>query len=130
MVIGYGLFNKIGLTEYRDSKIEAYTNAITSQQKTIGQIRLKRADLFFDDVTIDVISLLEILDTGFAIKDCNYITYRNITEMLAQSYTDEIFGKVVKAIRYKYSTIEKLKRLLYKMKIQNNVELSFDIKQN
>lgn len=39
--------------------------------------------------------------------------------MLAQSYIDEIFGKVVKAIRYKYTTIEKLSALLDRMKISN-----------
>ena len=82
--------------------------------------------MFFDDVTIDIIALLEILDAGFAIKDCDYNTYRNITELLAQSYTDEIFGKVLTAIRYKYSTVAKLKNLLNEMKIQNNVEVLFD----
>ena len=119
MVIGCEVFNSIGLSAYQDDKVEAYTNAITSQQKTIGQFRLKKAELLFDDATIDVVALLEILDAGFAIKDCDYNTYRYITGLLAQSYSDEIFGKVVSAIRYKYSTIEKLNALLDRMKISN-----------
>lgn len=69
MLIGYEMFNSIGLSAYQDDKVEAYTNAITSRQKTIGQLRLKGVDLLFDDVTIDVVALLEILDTGFTIKD-------------------------------------------------------------
>ena len=113
------MFNSIGLSAYQDDKVEAYTNAITSQQKTIGQFRLKKAELLFDDATIDVVALLEILDTGFAIKDCNYNTCRSITELLAQSYSDEVFKKVIAAIRYKYSTIEKLSALLDRMKISN-----------
>ena len=120
MVIVYEMFNSIGFSAYQDDKVKAYTNAITSHQKTIGQLRLKRADLLFDDVTIDVISLLEILDAEFAIKDCDYNTYRNITELLAQSYNDEIFVKVIAAIRYKYSTIERLSALLDRMKISND----------
>ena len=119
MVIGYEMFNSIGLSAYQDDKVEAYTNAITSQQKTIGQFRLKKAELLFDDATIDVVAILEILDAGFAIKDYDYNTYRNITGLLAQSYSDEIFGKVISAIRYKYSTIEKLSALLDRMKINN-----------
>ena len=119
-VIGYELFNRIGLSSYQDDKVEAYTNIITSQQKTIGRLRLKRADLFFDDATIDVISLLEILDAGFTINDCDYNTYRNVTELLGQSYSDEIFGKIVPVIKYKYSTIEKLSALLDRIKISNN----------
>lgn len=33
MVVGYKLFNDLGLTAYTDKKIEIYTNAITTKQK-------------------------------------------------------------------------------------------------
>ena len=32
MLIGYEMFNSIGLSAYQDDKVEAYTNAITSRQ--------------------------------------------------------------------------------------------------
>ncbi len=62
MIVGYSLFNRIGLTIYKDDKIEIYTNAIVSKQKTIGDFLLRRVDLEFTDEMIDLISLLEILD--------------------------------------------------------------------
>lgn len=59
MIVGYGLFNSIGLTVCKDSKIEIYTNAITSKQKTIGDFLLKRVDLEFTDEIVDLISLFD-----------------------------------------------------------------------
>lgn len=33
MIVGYALFNSVGLTVYKDDKIEIYTNVIASKQK-------------------------------------------------------------------------------------------------
>lgn len=112
MIIGYTLFNNIGLSSYEDDKVEIYTNAIGTQHKTIGNFVLKYVDLYFDDSIIDLVSLLEILDAGYSIKDCYFEVYTKIVEMFAQSYSDEVFKRIVNAIRYKYSTIERLSDLL------------------
>lgn len=119
MVVGYMLFNNIGLTTYQDGKVEIYTNAITNKQKTIGDFLLKRVDLEFTDEIIDLISLLEILDVGFSMKGADYLSYKRIVELLALTYSDDNFGKVIKTIRYKYSTILKLSELLTRLDIAN-----------
>lgn len=120
MIVGYSLFNYIGLTGYQDDKVEIYTNAITSKQKTIGYFLLKKVDLMFTDGIVDLISLLEILDVGFGMKGGDFITYKNTVELLVQSYNDENFKKANKAIHYKYSTIQKLIDLLGRLKIENS----------
>ncbi len=117
--VGYGLFNSIGLTIYKDDKIEIYTNAIVSKQKTIGDFLLKRVDLEFTDEIIDLISLLEILDIGFGMKGADYLSYKRTVELLALTYNDDNFRKVMAAIRYKYSTIVKLNELLNRLDIEN-----------
>ena len=120
MLVGYALFNSIGLTDYQDDKIELYTNAITANQHTIGRISLKRVNLKFSNAMIDLISLLEIIDTGYDIVGCNYVAYIEIESLLCKSYTDTLFKKVVKAIKYKYSTILRLGQLLEQYRIVNS----------
>lgn len=120
MVVGYTLFNNIGLTAYTDDKIEIYTNGIISKQKTIGKFSLKRVDLEFTDEIINLISLLEILDFGFKIQGADYLVYRNTIELLAITYNDENFRDVTKAIRFKFSTIVKLNELLGRLNIKSS----------
>ena len=119
MVVGYALFNKIGLPLYQDERIVIYTNVIATKQKSIGNLLLKRVDLIFTDEIIDLVSLLEILDIGFGIRGGDYLTYRNVVELLAKTYTDDNFKQVIGAIRYKYSTIIKLHELLTRLNIKN-----------
>ena len=119
MIVGYALFSKIGLTLYQDERIVIYTNVITSKQKNICNLLLKKVDLIFTDEIIDLVSLLEILDIGFGMRGGDYLIYRNVVELLAKTYTDDNFKQVIGAIRYKYSTIVKLNELLTRLNIKN-----------
>jgi len=120
MFVGYGLFNSIGLTIYKDDKIEIYTNTIVSKQKTIGDFLLKRVDLEFTGEIVDLISLLEILDFGFSMHGADVLSYKRTTELLAQTYSDDNFKKMIKAVRYMYSTVLKLSELLARLNIENS----------
>ena len=119
MIVGYTLFNKIGLTLYQDERIVIYTNVIMTKQKSIGNLLLKKVDLIFTDEIVDLVSLLEILVIGFGMRGGDYLTYRNVVELLAKTYTDDNFKQVIGAIRYKYSTIVKLNELLNRLNINN-----------
>ena len=120
IIVGYGLFNSIGLTVYKDDKIEIYTNVIANKQKTIGNFLLKRVDLEFTDEIVDLVSLLEILNIGFSMQGADVLSYKRTTELLAQTYCDDNFKKVIKAIRYMYSTVLKLSELLARLNIENS----------
>lgn len=120
MFVGYSLFNAIGLTEYQDDKIEIYSNAISANVHTVGRISVKRIDLKFNEKMVDLIALLEILDAGADIEGFDYTTYLNVTTMLSRCYTDRLFEKIIKAIKYQYSTIMRLSNLLRKNHIENN----------
>ena len=120
MIVVYGLFNSIGLTVYKGDKVEIYTNAITSKQKTIGSFLLKRVDLEFTDEIIELVSLLEILNVGFSMQGADFLSYKRTTELLVQTYSDDNFRKVIKAIRYMYSTVLKLSELLERLNIKNS----------
>ena len=120
MFVGYQLFNDVGISDYVDCKIEIYTNNITSRQKSVGQYLLKRVDLEFDDDIVDLVALLEIIYAGYSIKGCDFMAYKETVDMLLQSYSDSSLEKIIKAIRYKYSTIKQLSELLDANSTDNN----------
>lgn len=120
MFVGYQLFNDVGISNYIDCKIAIYTNNIKSKQKSVGQYFLKKVDLEFDDDIVDLIALLEIIDTGYSMKGCDFMAYKNTVDMLLKSYSDSSFEKIVKAIHYKYSTIKQISELLGANSIDNN----------
>lgn len=120
MFIGYQLFNDMGISNYVDCKIEIYTNNIKSKQKSVGKYFLKKVDLEFDDDTVDLVALLEIIDTGYSMKGCDFMAYKKTADMLLKSYSDSSFEKIVKAIHYRYSTIKQLIELFEANSIDNN----------
>lgn len=120
MFVGYQLFNDVGISDYVDGKIEIYTNNIKAKQKSVGRYLLKRADLEFDDDIVDLVALLEIIDVGYSMKGCDFMAYKKTVDILLQSYSDSSFEKIVKAIRYKYSTIKQICELLEANSIGNN----------
>lgn len=86
------------LSNYVDCKIEIYTNKIRSKQKSVGQYFLKRVDLEFDDDIVDLVALLEIIDTGYSMKGCDFMAYKKTVDILLKSYSDSSFEKIVKVI--------------------------------
>ena len=69
---------------------------------------------------VDLIALLEILYAGYSMKGFDFMACKKTVDMLLQSYSDSSFQKIVKAIRYEYSTIKKLSELLDANSIDNN----------
>ena len=120
MFVGYQLFNDVGISDYVDCKIEIYTNNIKAKQKSVVRYLLKRVDLEFDDDIVDLVALLEIIDVGYSMKGCDFMAYKKTVDMLLKSYSDSSFEKIIKAIRYKYSTIKQLSELLEANSIDNN----------
>ena len=126
MFVGYQLFNAVGISDYVDCKIEIYTNNIKSKQKSVGQYFLKKVDLEFDDDTVDLVALLEIIDSGHSMKGCDFMAYKKTVDMLLKTYSDSSFEKIIKAIRYEYSTIKQLSELLEANSIDNNCIDTFE----
>lgn len=69
---------------------------------------------------MDLIALLEIIDVGYSMKGCDFMAYKKTVDILLQSYSDSGFKKIIKAIRYKYSTVKQLSELIDANSIDNN----------
>ena len=53
-------------------------------------------------------------------KGCDFMAYKKTVNMLLELYSDSSFEKIIKAIRYKYSTIKQLSEFLEANSIDNN----------
>lgn len=113
------MFSSLGIPTFQDSRIKIYTNAIKIHQKNIGQFFLKLVDLRFDDAIVDLIALLEILNMGYDIIECNHLYYKSITGLFTQSYSDGDFRKINEVKRYKFATIKMLSDIWERKKIKN-----------
>lgn len=65
---------------------------ISHSHKDIEKVK----DIVFEDNIIDLISLLEIIDAGYSIKECDFISYKKALDVLSHSYSDKYFQRVVK----------------------------------
>lgn len=112
LVIGYSFYNQIGVSNYKDDKVEIFASLIDSKTKKVGNHLLTKADIIFNDKTIPLIYLLELLANGSSIKECDDIKKACMIEYYLNSYDDFFFEEVTKAINFNYSTICTLNRIL------------------
>lgn len=68
MVIGYMLYNSMGISNYHPLTVEIYTNAMSSAQKNIENYHLTRVNLKLNDEVIEFVVLLELLKDFCNIK--------------------------------------------------------------
>ncbi len=61
MVVGYMLYNSMGISNYHPLITEIYTHAMSSAHKNIENYHLTRVCLDFTDDVIEMIALLELL---------------------------------------------------------------------
>lgn len=113
IVIGYSMYNSLGVSEHKDEFVEIYTNLLANHQKTIGKYRLYSFDIeIFTEQYKNLIFALELIEKGPYIKDCNESVRLSLIEYYLKDYSDLLFEFIIKAHEYNYSTICSLQRIL------------------
>jgi len=123
MVLGYKLFNKMGISTKETSNYEILSNRISTTTKHIREVKITRYDCFyFDDVTKSIITVLEILKYGFMeIEDyCPESQLVVICDSLCKKYEDETFKEVISKTHYTLKVLREYARLLNIYKVKNN----------
>ena len=123
MVLGYKLFNKIGVSTKEVPKYEIISNRISTTTKHVGDIKITRYECFyFDEVTKSIISVLEILKYGFIeIEECCKTSQLLlICESLCRKYDDEIFKELINKVHYTFKILREYARLLKIYNVPNN----------
>ena len=103
MVVGYMLYNSMGISNYHPLITEIYTNAMTSAHKNIENYHLTRVNLTFTEDVIEMVALLELLKSLYNIIDCNIIKVDCAIKLLLPIYSDSLFQKVISEIKYPFS---------------------------
>ena len=105
MVIGYRLYNQLGLTSQISKNVELLSNALSEKRKTVSNIKVSRLDLNFDATTCRALATLEILQNYRHIEDINRQQLAEYMQKYALDYSEESVVKVLTARKYQKSTI-------------------------
>lgn len=120
MFFGKSMYNYYDIGDQDVDYIEAYTNKIISNNKSIGKYHLIKFDTYFYDELVRLVTALELIEKVSLIRGINYIRYNEEKESGVKSYTDEIFKEIITKHQYKYSTIATLDEMLQRFSIKNN----------
>lgn len=122
LVIGYRLFNKYGISTQVGKKSEVLTNAITEEQKKIGNVLLRKIDFKLSPERNKAIEALEILQEFSSVEDSNEPALLSYMKEFARSYSDKEMNFVLKNRKYKKSTIAFMKYLLTSLSTKNSLD--------
>ena len=121
VVVGYGLYNALGVTTQISKRQTAYSSVADERLKQMGNVTIRKYDLKYTPEIKSVIRMMELLHHYKEIQDVNVSAMIRSTEKLASEYTDEAFETVQKVIGYPKWTIAFLREILNFHRIPNHV---------
>lgn len=113
MVVGYALYNSLGITDHEEEYTEIYTSRIPSKHKTIRKYKLTQAKhLLFSKDERDIITVLELIENRNHIIGGDPFMIAKAIEERLKSYSNLVLRDIVSNIRYQYSTVITLEHML------------------
>ena len=122
MLVGYGLYNSLGITTQVSKRKELYSSAIKAQTKQIGNVFIKKVSLKYTEDIIAIVQLMELLHHYREIQDVNYREMIGCFEQLSQHYNDKSFDLVQKELHYPKWVIASLREVLNYYNVQNKLD--------
>jgi hypothetical protein len=121
MEIGYGLYNKLGLSTQIPKSRVFLSNKMDNFQRTIHQLRFYRHDLLFTPQAKSMIEFLEVLQNFKNIQDINLSIFQKFVLSSVQHYDDQTLKIILSVRKYKKSTLAFLHELLQAFQVKNDV---------
>ncbi len=121
VVVGYSLYNMLGLTTQIAKSIAVISNSLESVTKTIRNITIQQVNIEYSRQISSMIQALEVLQNYAVIQDLNYSAFIRFAENLALSFNEEVFESVNQIIKYKKVTISFLREILRYYGVKNNL---------
>ena len=121
IIVGYGLYNSLGVTTQVSKRLIAYSSLSDEQLKQIGNVVVQKYDLDYTNETKTMIRLMELLHHYKEIQDIDYSAFLRNAEALSKQYTEEAFEVVQRAIGYPKWTVAFLREVLGYYKVPNNL---------
>lgn len=121
VIVGYSLYNSLGLTTQISKRIEVYSSLIEENVKQIGNIFIKKVSLTFDDSSLMVIKMLEVLYHYREIEDINNKQFIRFCEAYVKHYNELTTEYIIQQINYPKWTIAFLREVLDYYHVENNL---------
>ena len=121
VLVGYGLYNALGVTTQISKRQTAYSSIAEEQLKQIGNVTIHKYKLEYTSEVKSVIQLMELLHHYKEIQDVNTAAMIRSTEKLSGEYNEDAFEAVQKTIGYPKWTIAFLREVLNYHHTPNNL---------
>ena len=121
-VIGYSLYNSLGLTTQIAKTVTVMSNSLESFTKTIRNITVHQVDIQYSKEIESIIHCLEVLQNYYTIQDMNYSAFIKYAECFAKTYNEEALKVVLSNMKYKKSTISFLHEILNYYQVNNSLD--------
>jgi len=121
VLVGYGLYNALGVTTQISKRQTAYSSLAEEQLKQIGNVTIRKYELEYTSEVKSVIQLMELLHHYKEIQDVNTTAMIRSTEKLSGEYREDAFEAVQKIIGYPKWTIAFLREVLNYHHTPNNL---------
>lgn len=121
VVVGYGLYNALGITTQISKRQTAYSSLAEEQLKQIGNVTIRKYKLEYTSEVKSVIQLMELLHHFYEIQDVNLDAMLRSIKRLSGEYSEAAFEAVQQTIKYPKRTIAFLREVLVFFNIPNNL---------
>ncbi len=122
VIVGYGLFNELGVTTQVPKHFEVYSSFSDERLKQICNVTIRKFDLEYSPEVRSLIQLMELLRHCREIEDMNPAELRRSIEALSRKFKEDVFDIVQKAIGYPKWTVAFLREVLNRQGIANNLD--------
>ena len=123
ILIGYQLYNQLGITTQVSKRYIIYSSSVDKQNKNIGNVNIHRYNLIYNNATKSMICILELLYNYRNIQDLNISCYINEIKRLSKEYNEKVFENVQKEIKYPKWVIAFLQEVLNYYQIPNDLKM-------
>lgn len=120
--IGFGLYQKLKLTNLEPSIRVILSSAIEKNDRNIGNIRVISCNLDYTEDICNAITLLEVLKDFESISDISQKGFLEFCKEYSIRFNEKSIDIVLSKLKYKKNTISFLKDILDYFKIPNSLE--------
>ena len=121
VVVGYGLYNSLGITTQISKRQNAYSRIADEQLRQIGNVTIRKYEMEYTDDVKSTIQMMELLHHYRDIQDINITAWMRSMERLSAGYNEKTFEVVQKTIGYPKWTIAFLREVLEFYQIPNSL---------
>ena len=111
-VIGYALYNRLGLTTQIAKTTEILSCSLDTQTRTIRNVIVRHSPLLFTKAVEEMVHALDVLQNVAAIQDLNHAALLAYSQKIAEGFQESVFEEVIEKQRFSKSTIAFLQEIL------------------